>query len=462
MGSHVGADSGQPLIFISYSRKDAAWLERLQPYLKASLRQCQYSLWDDRGIKTGTDWFDEIGKAIAAAQVAILLVSIDFLASEFIEKHEVKPLLERAERGELTVFLIPVRYADWEDQPFAKFQAATDPTKPLAGMSDHEQDVTLTQIAKKLKKHLLSTPPVVAKPVPERPTSNPAARPSQAPGQRTAATAPPPKPVQAPPHQGAVAIPKPPKDAHQLWQDQDQWVYLPPGTFTMGGPPLEKQGRQETLDRGYWLARYPTTNAAFADFIRAGAYDMQGLWSEVGWQARQKESWTEPPLWDVKNFNAPDQPVVGVSFFEAEAFCNWLTMFGVQAWTGGREQVVSLPSERQWEYTARGTSGRVYPWGPQPPDQNHANFDHTVGKTTPVDRYPAGATPEGLMDLAGNCWEWCLDPWEAEASQRVVRGGSWADPARFLAASSRFGSGCGDRNGCFGFRCCLAAVPEHV
>ncbi len=257
MGSHVGADSGQPLIFISYSRKDAAWLERLQPYLKASLRQCQYSLWDDRGINTGSDWFGEIGKTIAAAQVAILLVSADFLASDFIVKHELTPLLARAECGELTVFLIPVRYADWENQPFAKFQAATDPTKPLAGMSEHEQDVALTQIAKKLRTHLRNAPAAGAKPVPERPTSN-------------------------------FAIPKPPKDAFQLWQDQDQWVYLPPGTFTMGGPPVTKNGRQETLDRGFWLARYPTTNAAFADFIRAGAYDMQALWSEAGWQARQK------------------------------------------------------------------------------------------------------------------------------------------------------------------------------
>ncbi len=460
MGSHVGADGGQPLIFISYSRKDAAWLERLQPYLKASLRQCQYSLWDDRGIKTGTDWFDEIGKAIAAAQVAILLVSADFLASDFIEKHEVKPLLARADRGELTVYLIPVRSVDWEDQPFARFQAASDPAKPLAGMSEHEQDVALTEIAKKLKQHLLSAPPVVSKPVPERPT---AAMPSQAPGQQvTAAPAPPPKPVQATPGQRAVAIPKPPKDAYQLWQDQDQWVYLPPGKFTMGGPPVTKQWRQETLDRGFWLARYPTTNAVFADFIRAGAYDMQALWSETGWQARNEASFTKPEDWGDSDYNAPYQPVVGVSFFEAEAFCNWLTTFGVPSWSDARAQVVSLPSERQWEYTARGTAGRVYPWGPQPPDQNRANFDKSVDKTTPVDRYPAGATPEGLMDLAGNCWEWCLDPWEADASQRVLRGGSWHDPALCLAASYRFGFRCGIRFRYLGFRCCLAAVPEHV
>ncbi len=156
--SPVEAESASPLIFISYSRKDVPWLERIQPYLKASLRQCRYTLWDDRGIEVGSHWFEELGAAIAAAQVAILLISVDFLASDFIEKQEVKPLLERAKRGELTVYLIPVRYADWSDQPFAVFQSVADPAKPLAGMTEHELDVVLTQIAKKLKAHLFSSP----------------------------------------------------------------------------------------------------------------------------------------------------------------------------------------------------------------------------------------------------------------------------------------------------------------
>ncbi len=449
MVSPVEADSGQPLIFISYSRKDTAWLERLQPYLKASLRQCRYSLWDDRGIETGTAWFEEIGKAIAAAQVAVLLVSVDFLASDFIEKHEVKPLLERAECGELTVYLIPVRIADWDDQPFAKFQAACDPAKPLAGMSEHEQEVALTAIAKRLKAHLLKPPAALAKPKTEPVVA------VQAPTQPSH-----PKPAHARPQTGA--IPKPPKDAYQLWQDQEQWIYLPPGSFKMGGPPSNEPARKETLEQGFWLARYPTTNAAFADFMRAGAYDMQALWSKEGWQARTAASWKQPELWSNSGFNGPDQPVVGVSHYEAEAFCNWLTTFGVQTWTGAPALAVSLPNERQWEYAARGSEGRVYPWGPQPPDQVRANFASKVGKTTPVDRYPTGATPTGVLDMAGNCWEWCLDPWASDASRRVVRGGSWSYPARNLAASFRDWSGSGVRSRYLGFRCCLAAVPEHA
>ena len=167
---------------------------------------------------------------------------------------------------------------------------------------------------------------------------------------------------------------------------------------------------------------------------------------------------SEPAFWNDSQFNGEKQPVVGVSWYEAVAFCNWL---GEKYSRGFR-----LPTEAEWEKAARGADdARVYPWGDRY-EINRANTAELgVGRTSPADSFPRGASPFGVLDMSGNVFEWTLSKWgknwqEMEfaypyraddgrediegSSARVMRGGSWFNPsveaqvwhrARFLPGS---------------------------
>ncbi|MCU0287150.1 MAG: formylglycine-generating enzyme family protein, partial [Acidobacteria bacterium] len=128
---------------------------------------------------------------------------------------------------------------------------------------------------------------------------------------------------------------------------------------------------------------------------------------------------------DDKKFNGDDQPVVGVSWYGARSYCLWLSCLHKQ------KMDYRLPSEVEWEWAAAGRAAdgklRKYPWPDSKgePTPKLANYDENVGATTPVGRYPEGATPEGLMDMAGNAWEW-MDNWfNKDEDCRSLRGGSW-------------------------------------
>ena len=215
------------------------------------------------------------------------------------------------------------------------------------------------------------------------------------------------------------------------------------------------------------LARYPVTNAQFACFIDAGGYDpTASWWNEAArvwlrrddaatkglsdWQRRRSKD--RPAWWDDARFGMarPNHPVVGVNWYEATAFCTWLTAARTYNPDGF---VYGLPSEAEWEYAARGSAQRAYPWSDAEPDGEQANFNQTYYGTTAVGCFPAGATPgTRLLDLAGNVWEWTrsayrpypYDPKDgredgAEPAQKrfTLRGGSWADVSINLRAAYR-------------------------
>lgn len=152
---------------------------------------------------------------------------------------------------------------------------------------------------------------------------------------------------------------------------------------------------------------------------------------------------------------------MGVSWEDAGAYCDWLSKK-----TGLK---FKLPTEARWEKAARGTDGRKYPWGGKEPDETLANFGGKIGKTTPVGLYPAGASPYGLPDMAGNVWEWCSDwygsdyyknapkknpPGPASGADRVLRGGGWDSGAMGLRCSVHGVGGPSDRGSGVGFRLC--------
>jgi formylglycine-generating enzyme required for sulfatase activity len=216
------------------------------------------------------------------------------------------------------------------------------------------------------------------------------------------------------------------------------WIDIPAGRVTLaaggylaGPTPFEVPA--------FAIAQYPVTNAQFAEFVAAGGYADRAWWTVDGWARRQREQWSEPRFWQANDWNRPLCPVVGVSWYEALAFCAWLSEVSGEA--------ITLPTEQQWQRAAQGDDGREFPWGNADPDAHLCNWNRNVDQTTPVDRYPDGASPFGVMDLSGNVWEWCLTGWDGDTSvagsgaARILRGGSWSsDSPLSLRAGNRNGS----------------------
>ena len=208
----------------------------------------------------------------------------------------------------------------------------------------------------------------------------------------------------------------------------------------------------------YRIGRYPVTVAEYREFIEHDGYEDEEHWAGGGFgQFEEPDGWQE-------QLQHPNRPVVGVSWYEAAAYAAWAKC--------------RLPTEAEWERAARGGSddGRKYPWGDAAPDPTRMNYatgdpdDYQTGSPTsasptPVGIYPLGLSPEGVADMAGNVWEWCADwfgnyasdPVEdptgpSEGNGRVLRGGSWHNPARDCRVSCRVVFGAANRNGDAGFR----------
>jgi hypothetical protein len=137
-------------VFISYSHKDSRWLDRLQTALKPLVRKEIIDLWADTRIQAGQEWRKEITVALKKARVAVLLVSQNFLASDFIANEEIPPILAAAKDQGLTIVWIPVTASLWEKTEITKYQAAHDPQRPLDGLSRAESNRALVAIAKQI------------------------------------------------------------------------------------------------------------------------------------------------------------------------------------------------------------------------------------------------------------------------------------------------------------------------
>ncbi len=191
----------------------------------------------------------------------------------------------------------------------------------------------------------------------------------------------------------------------------------------------------------------------------------------------------QPGFWDslsYEDWTGPNQPVIGVSWFEARAYCAWLNLQLVGSHEPSRESrlIVRLPSEAEWEAAARGLTGRRYPWGSDFKVDLANTVEGRVLKVTPVGSYPGGAALDsGAMDMSGNVWEWTVSLWGTEAEQpdarfrypynpgreredetagaavlRVVRGGSWYDQLRLARCAFRYWNPSVSRYDNVGFR----------
>jgi tetratricopeptide (TPR) repeat protein len=158
-------------VFISYSHQDPQWRDLLLKHLKPLMRTEGLRVWSDTDIKAGEKWHDAINEAVSSASVAVLLVSVDFLNSEFIAEHELPALQQAAQRNELTLLWVPVRDTSYEKFGFADHQAAHDPKRPLNTLDPREWDTALKHIARKVSEaYAKQVPTAVQAPGPTEPT----------------------------------------------------------------------------------------------------------------------------------------------------------------------------------------------------------------------------------------------------------------------------------------------------
>lgn len=239
-----------------------------------------------------------------------------------------------------------------------------------------------------------------------------------------------------------------------------EMVSVPAGEFLMGASgdsfayDNEYPAREVFLPE-FRIARAPVTNGEFARFVEEGGYERREFWTEEGWSWREKEVWTQPLYWrragtwtERRMFDevalAPDHPVTGVSFYESEAYARF---------AGKR-----LPTEAEWEkaasWDAQNNTKRRFAWGDEAPDPARCNYGMNFWGTTPVNGFPAGASPFGCLDMTGNVWEWTSTPFDAfpgfepfpypeysqtwfDGDHRVLKGGSWATNPQILRTSFR-------------------------
>jgi formylglycine-generating enzyme required for sulfatase activity len=243
-------------------------------------------------------------------------------------------------------------------------------------------------------------------------------------------------------------LPKPP--ARQPFEPE--MILIPAGEFLMGSDPSvdktaddDEQPQHTLYLPDYRLAKTPVTNAQYAAFVQATGRADPKHWKDG-----------RPPG------DKGNHPVVYVYWHDAIAYCNWLAEI-----TG---KPYCLPSEAEWEKGARGSDGRTYPWGNRWDAKRCNNAEGGKGGTMPVGDYPKGASPYGLLDMAGNVWEWTRSVYKSypyipedgredleSGGSRVLRGGSWYLDQNFARCALRFRLNPDFRIGNFGFR--VAASP---
>jgi formylglycine-generating enzyme required for sulfatase activity len=393
-------------VFISYSKKNKAYAQAL----KSHLLTAGFDVWMDDVIEPSDNWWEAIVSAIDGCAACLVIMTHESKASKWVQRE-----VALVEQQDKPVFPLLLTGSNWPLFVLTQFEDVQTGGLP--------PDRFLNKLARHASRRT-------------------------APGADVVDTAPAPIPIAKRP----VIKPLKPKllRVEDILPPPFEWCPIPKGFVTLedasaiGGA---KGGKYEVA--AFDMAKYPVTNAQYQVFVDAfDGYGDPGWWD----YSEAAKAWRKQNAQPRKTeFPGDDLPRTNVCWYEAVAFCRWLS--------AQTDEKVMLPTEQQWQRAAQGDDNRTYPWGKQKPNKDLCNWNNEVGQTTPVTRYLKGASPYGVMDMSGNVWEWCLTAWETgEAALdgtdvRWLRGGSWGnDDSDYVRAAVRGWNGPDLRNDLWGFR----------
>ena len=364
-----------PHIFISYAKKDT---RDLAIALHDALNALNgVTAWVDKTMRAGRSWELQIETEIDKCDFMIVLYSDD---------------LHRHKRGEPESYVLTeIAYAKYTAKKPIIPVMAQPTTAPMSLTMEHYidfigQGMTIEALVEALCYEMNITPANAP-----TSTSEPV---------RTTFLSPTPEPAIETPPQKIITSTR--KSSLELLPKPFAYIPIPEGKVT-----IEKGGYLDKdttfIVPAFEMAKYPITNAQFKLFMDAGGYHEKRWWTDDGWAQRQQKNWIQPRYWYDSPWNGADYPVVGVSWYEAVAFCLWLSE------TTGEN--IMLPTVQQWQRAAQGDDGREYPWGNDwDASRCNNNVDKKgIGTTTPVRQYESnGDSPFGVTDMTGNVSEWLL------------------------------------------------------
>jgi formylglycine-generating enzyme required for sulfatase activity len=259
------------------------------------------------------------------------------------------------------------------------------------------------------------------------------------------------------------------------------WCDVPKGILMMGSASDDEEAYEEEYGpagspfpvevQAFRLAAYPVTCAQFRPFVESDGYQNRLYWPQSGWTWKEEYSITSPRFWDDGRWNVSNYPVIGVSWYEAVAWCRWLTRRLRDIGELSKDKEIRLPTEAEWEWAGRGPEAHKYPSGSEWTDGTANNAAVGINRTCSVGLFPAGASrwlseSVGVTchDLSGNVWEWTVTKWRDSYTERpddslegkeprTLRGGSYLSLPQDTRCTRRYRSYPGDCDNNGGFRC---------
>jgi hypothetical protein len=396
-------------IFLSYSRKDIPFMQRV----RKDFTRSNLSVWTDEGIEPGTtSWQLAIERAIMNSGCIVCILSPDAAKSDWVREE-----LNFARLQQKDVFLMLARGDERASVPFGYSLSQWVDIRTRKAYKDSMIKL-ISVLYERLHGMKLS------------PTK---ALPAMPPTISLAPTGP---------------LLEDPPCMTELFPHPFDWCDIPFGD-------VEVEGVLQEVNR-FYMGKYEVTNKQFQLFLDDPVGYRDPNWFSFSAEAKKWHRGirsAKQPL-----YNDFDLPRTDVNWYEAVAYCRWLQE------KSGTSYTLTLPTEAQWQRAAQGDDGRLYPWGNQF-DKNHCNtLTSNIGKPLPVMAYPSGASPFGVFDMCGNVAEWTLTEYEGSQNterdvNRIVRGGAYDSGRMFIQVMNRSSQPPHSQTDTVGFRIC-ANFPD--